>query len=268
MSAKFCGAVWEMDLPATDKFVLLAFADHADPQGQNIRLSIARIVARTGLSESTVDRAIRSLKSAGILIAEANETGGRGKITVYSIDTTKGVTLNPFIPTETGSQRTPLNAERGSERGSFGTAKGVHSSRAPGKALSGEPLGEPLEPIINVHSAPTQNKKSEARFVKPEARAVADYIRSLGGTGEEARAYFDHYTANGWKVGRNPMKDWQAAARNWHSGRFVGGNGHRNGTNGHKPPARDQAVNQLPDDKYAYARRLEAARKLATEQTT
>jgi hypothetical protein len=25
----------------------------------------------------------------------------------------------------------------------------------------------------------------------------------------------DHYTANGWKVGRNPMKDWKAAVRQW-----------------------------------------------------
>ena len=27
--------------------------------------------------------------------------------------------------------------------------------------------------------------------------------------------WFDHYTSNGWKVGKNPMKDWQAAVRNW-----------------------------------------------------
>ena len=25
----------------------------------------------------------------------------------------------------------------------------------------------------------------------------------------------DHYTANGWKVGRNPMRDWKAAVRQW-----------------------------------------------------
>lgn len=31
----------------------------------------------------------------------------------------------------------------------------------------------------------------------------------------EAHAFMDHYTSNGWKVGRNPMKDWKAAIRNW-----------------------------------------------------
>ena len=25
----------------------------------------------------------------------------------------------------------------------------------------------------------------------------------------------DYYTANGWKVGRNSMKDWRAAVRDW-----------------------------------------------------
>jgi hypothetical protein len=32
----------------------------------------------------------------------------------------------------------------------------------------------------------------------------------------EAEKFFDHFTANGWKVGgKSPMRDWKAAARNW-----------------------------------------------------
>lgn len=27
--------------------------------------------------------------------------------------------------------------------------------------------------------------------------------------------WFDYYSANGWKVGKNQMKDWRAAVRNW-----------------------------------------------------
>lgn len=30
-----------------------------------------------------------------------------------------------------------------------------------------------------------------------------------------ANSFYDYYQANGWKIGRNPMKDWMAAARNW-----------------------------------------------------
>ena len=27
--------------------------------------------------------------------------------------------------------------------------------------------------------------------------------------------FVDYYTSNGWKVGKNPMKDWKAAVRTW-----------------------------------------------------
>lgn len=30
-----------------------------------------------------------------------------------------------------------------------------------------------------------------------------------------ARTFMDHYQANGWIVGKVPMKDWQSTVRNW-----------------------------------------------------
>jgi len=31
----------------------------------------------------------------------------------------------------------------------------------------------------------------------------------------DPQQFFDYYSANGWRVGRNPMKDWRAAVRTW-----------------------------------------------------
>lgn len=31
----------------------------------------------------------------------------------------------------------------------------------------------------------------------------------------DAERFIDYYTSNGWKVGKNPMKDWKAAVRMW-----------------------------------------------------
>ena len=31
----------------------------------------------------------------------------------------------------------------------------------------------------------------------------------------DPEAFVDFYTAKGWRVGKNPMKDWQAAVRTW-----------------------------------------------------
>jgi hypothetical protein len=64
----------------------------------------------------------------------------------------------------------------------------------------------------------TEDKKKTARkratFVKPTVEQVAAYCRERGNSVAPA-AFVNHYTANGWKVGKNPMKDWQAAVRTW-----------------------------------------------------
>ena len=31
----------------------------------------------------------------------------------------------------------------------------------------------------------------------------------------DPQRFVDYYSANGWKVGKNPMKDWRAAVRTW-----------------------------------------------------
>lgn len=63
---------------------------------------------------------------------------------------------------------------------------------------------------------PLKPPKGESRPQSVED--VCEYFRHLGLNGRseiEAEKFFDHYTANGWKVGKNPMKDWKATARNW-----------------------------------------------------
>lgn len=43
-----------------------------------------------------------------------------------------------------------------------------------------------------------------------------DEVQAFMGSEEEAAKFWDYFSSNGWKVGgKAPMKDWQAAARNW-----------------------------------------------------
>ena len=51
-------------------------------------------------------------------------------------------------------------------------------------------------------------------FVRPTLREVSAYCLERGSIVDPVQ-WFDHYTANGWKVGRNSMKDWKAAVRTW-----------------------------------------------------
>lgn len=72
--------------------------------------------------------------------------------------------------------------------------------------------------------APERPKKRRAKkFVKPSVEEVAEYAdgyiksRNLRLTGEmfQAARFVSWYDSNGWKVGKNPMKDWKGAVRTW-----------------------------------------------------
>ena len=50
---------------------------------------------------------------------------------------------------------------------------------------------------------------------RPTVWEVENFCRTQGLQLVDAQRFVDYYEANGWKVGRNPMRSWQAAARNW-----------------------------------------------------
>ena len=52
------------------------------------------------------------------------------------------------------------------------------------------------------------------RFSPPTLLEVEDYCFERKNT-VDASKFIDYYTSNGWKVGKNAMKDWRAAVRTW-----------------------------------------------------
>lgn len=62
---------------------------------------------------------------------------------------------------------------------------------------------------------PTEDKPSrQKKFKPPTLEEVRAYIRERG-SDVDAERFIDYYESVGWKVGRNPMKDWRAAVRTW-----------------------------------------------------
>ena len=57
-------------------------------------------------------------------------------------------------------------------------------------------------------------KAKAKRFAKPTIEEVADYC-SERENGVDAEKFYDYYSSNGWKVGKNAMKDWKASVRTW-----------------------------------------------------
>lgn len=56
--------------------------------------------------------------------------------------------------------------------------------------------------------------KPQKRFTKPTLEEVQAYCQERN-NGVDAKKWYNHYEAVGWKVGRNPMKDWKASVRTW-----------------------------------------------------
>lgn len=57
-------------------------------------------------------------------------------------------------------------------------------------------------------------KAPRDKFHKPTVDEVEAYCLECR-IRVDARQFCDYYEANGWRVGKNPMKDWRAALRNW-----------------------------------------------------
>lgn len=89
------------------------------------------------------------------------------------------------------------------------------------------PLDEIVQPIGRSYKELKKRKKEKkdgARvFNHPTIEEVVAYCadrKALGKRIVNAEKWFDHYTSNGWRVGRTPMKDWRAAVRTWEHGHF------------------------------------------------
>lgn len=67
----------------------------------------------------------------------------------------------------------------------------------------------------NVNDNELKESIEKRHFVPPTTQDVADYCKEKGITTVDAERFVDFYSSKGWMVGKNKMKDWKAAVRNW-----------------------------------------------------
>ena len=63
------------------------------------------------------------------------------------------------------------------------------------------------------------DKPTTKRFTPPSLEEVQAYCTERNNN-VDAERFINHYTSNGWMVGRNKMKDWKAAVRTWERSSF------------------------------------------------
>ena len=71
-----------------------------------------------------------------------------------------------------------------------------------------------IEPEIGIDSERLRSGESKKRFRPPTVEEVEAYCFERNNK-VDAERFVDFYASNGWRVGKNPMKDWKAAVRTW-----------------------------------------------------
>lgn len=159
---------------------------------REFNVSMSSLELSTGLSKSGVVRARNVLKQCGLISYRVRS--GR-QSTIYSINyfACHRETQNE---TQTDTQ-TETQAETVAD-----TQDGTQAETIPRIDKTR---------LDNKESKP---KKTTSRFVKPTIDEVMDYCRQRNNQ-VDANRFVDYYEANGWRIGKNPMKDWKAAIRTW-----------------------------------------------------
>ena len=88
---------------------------------------------------------------------------------------------------------------------------------------------------IELDNKCASTKQKRKRFVKPTISDIEQYC-SEKNISINAQQFIDYYESNGWKVGRNSMKDWQATVRRWASNNY-----------GKKKSSKDNAINVVKE---------------------
>lgn len=92
------------------------------------------------------------------------------------------------------------------------------------KGESNEIVTEKLHKVTNSNEIVTLDKSrvdkniyintSANKFARPTFEEIKKYC-SERSNDVDAQKFHDYYESNGWKVGRNSMKDWKASVRTW-----------------------------------------------------
>ena len=200
---------WYTDANTSRLFIhLLLTANHMPKQWQGITIergqrvaSYSKLASETGMTVKQIRTALEHLKRTGEVAHKAYSKFGLFTVKNYDKYQTQG--------SQAGSQE----AVKGQSAGSQEAVKGQQLNNETMKQCNNETNKEYMDTFDEM--PPKEDKPPRTRFVPPDESSLIAYFREQGSDKAEAEAFRDHYEANGWKVGKNSMKDWKAAARGW-----------------------------------------------------
>lgn len=200
-------AISELELSMGPKAVLNFFNLRAN-DALECWPSETTIARSIGCSERSVRTYVANLIAAGFV--ELVRGGGRGLSNRYRLNLP---TQNPETVAGAAAAEGVLNPEESAGFAGGGSVvnPATVALNPANSALNPEKVADypPISPQIPSGGA-------RKKFQKPNVEQVRQLAESNSLPIGEAEQFWDHFESNGWRVGgRAPMKDWQAAFRNW-----------------------------------------------------
>lgn len=128
------------------------------------------------------------------------------------------------------------------EYGAVLTKEAILDAKKQGKShikyIEGVLKNKLLESNVPVSAA------KKKRFIKPTLEEIKQYCIERGNK-VDAQHFFDYYESNGWRVGKNSMKNWQAAVRTWEHSEYRKPNSKKN--------SKEDAINVVKELMNEYA---------------
>ena len=114
-----------------------------------------------------------------------------------------------FIMAKPNLDASRKKAEAGQKGGESKPKANASKPQANGKQEKEQEKEQDKEQMLKENT-----KEKRTAFKAPTEQEVAEYCRERK-NGVDPHRFIAHYEAVGWKVGKNPMKDWRAAVRTW-----------------------------------------------------
>lgn len=105
-------------------------------------------------------------------------------------------------------------------------------------------LEKNIEIEKEIYSSAKSTTTKRKRFEKPSISDIKQYCIERNNC-VNAEQFYDYYESNGWKVGKNSMKDWRAAVRTWERSEYRKPNSKKN--------SKEDAINVVKELMNEYA---------------
>lgn len=213
MSVRMMSLVWELDLPDSEKLVLLALADWANDEGR-CWPSINGLARKCSKGARTVQNSIRTLEAKGHLTQHAQDRGRQCHYTVHPIVRISSDPRSNCTPAEDAPpQRTTRTPAAAAPK----PLRTTNSSEAKASSQYAAPDGVPDETWADFLKSP---KRRKAGMSKTAYSGIVNNLTKLA----------EHGYPPGAMVALAVERGWATIKLEW-----VEGDGRRNSLGRHQP---------------------------------